>query len=33
MLPLFGFACHQGNCGIENILAGNRRQEAEAAGR
>ncbi len=32
-LPIFEFACHEGNYGLENILAGNRRQEAEAAGR
>ena len=31
-LPIFEFACHEGNYGLENILAGNRRQEAEAAG-
>ena len=32
-LPIFEFACHEGNYGLENILAGNRRQEAEAAER
>ena len=32
-LPIYEFACHEGNYGLENILAGNRRAEAEAAGR
>ena len=32
-LPIFEFACHEGNYGLPNILAGNRRQEAAAAGR
>ena len=31
-LPIYEFACHEGNYGLENILAGNRRAEA-AAGR
>ena len=29
-LPIYEFACHEGNYGLENILAGNRRAEAEA---
>jgi len=31
-LPIFEFACHEGTYGLENILAGNRRQGAEVAG-
>ena len=29
-LPVFEFACHEGNYGLLNMLAGNRKQEAEA---
>jgi len=29
-LPVFEFACHEGNYGLPNMLAGNRKQEAEA---
>ena len=32
-LPIFEFACHEGNYGLPNILAGNRKAEADAAGR
>jgi len=31
--PLYEYACHEGNYGLENILAGARVQEAEAEGR
>ena len=30
-LPIFEFACHEGNYGLENMLAGNRKAEADAA--
>ena len=29
--PIFEYACHEGNYGLTNILAGHRREEAEAA--
>ena len=32
-LPVYEFACHEGNYGLANILAGNRASEAAAAGR
>ena len=32
-LPIYEFACHEGNYGLSNMLAGNRRAEAEPAGR
>ena len=32
-LPIYEFACHEGNHGLPNMLAGNRKKEAEAAGR
>jgi hypothetical protein len=28
---MFEYACHEGNYGLTNILAGHRREEAEAA--
>ena len=31
--PLYEYACHEGNYGLENILAGARVLEAEAEGR
>ena len=31
-LPVYEFACHEGNYGLPNILAGNRVEEAAAAG-
>jgi hypothetical protein len=30
--PLFEYACHEGNYGLPNILAGHRKEEADAAG-
>ena len=32
-LPIYEFACHEGNYGLPNILLGNRKAEADAAGR
>ncbi len=29
--PLYEYACHEGNYALPNILAGHRREEAEAA--
>jgi hypothetical protein len=29
--PLYEYACHEGNYGLTNILAGSRQQEAEEA--
>ena len=31
--PLFEYACHEGNYGLRNILAGHRKEEEETAGR
>jgi hypothetical protein len=29
--PLYEYACHEGNYGLPNILAGHRQEEREAA--